>query len=236
MPSAVRCVSVNVRRPPPKRAGSHAFDAQLFLATAGLGRDVRKFHKKETVFSQGDRGKYVMYLREGAVKLTVVNTSGKEAVVEILGPGDFVGVRCLAGRSVYTATATAIVPTTVLVVEKNEMIRVLHAEPDISDRFIASMLARSARGEEALIDQLFNSGEKRLARVLLLLARYGEQGEPQEMLPQLSQEMLAEMIGTTRPRINFFMNKFRKLGFIEYGGKLRGLQVNKSLLGVVLQG
>ncbi len=237
MPSAVRCVSVDVRRPPPKRAESHAFNVELFLdSTAGPGRWVAKLKTKEIVFSQGDLGKYVMYLREGGVKLTVVNTAGKEAVVEILGPGDFFGVRCLAGRSVYTATATAIVPTTVLVIEKDEMIRLLHAEHDISDRFIASMLERSARGEEALIDQLFNSSEKRLARVLLLLARYGEQGEPQKVLPKLSQEMLAEMIGTTRSRINFFMNKFRKLGFIEYGGKLRGLQVNESLLGVILQG
>jgi len=135
-----------------------------------------------------------------------------------------------------TTTATAIVPTTILVIEKDEMIRLLHAEHDVSDRFIANMLERSARGEEALIDQLFNSSEKRLARVLLLLARYGTQGEPQKMLPKLSQEMLAEMIGTTRSRINLFMNKFRKLGFIEYGGKLRGLQINKSLLGVILQG
>jgi CRP-like cAMP-binding protein len=211
---------------------------ELFLDSAGPGRWVAKLKAKETVFSQGDLGKYVMYLRKGGVKLTVVNTAGKEAVVEILGPGDFFGVRCLAGRSVYTATATAIVPTTILVVEKGEMIRLLHAEHDVSDRFIANMLARSARGEEALIDQLFNSSEKRLARVLLLLARYGEQGEPQnqKMLPKLSQEMLAEMIGTTRSRINLFMNKFRNLGFIEYGGKLRGLQINKSLLSIVLQG
>ena len=188
---------------------SRAFNVELFLVSAGPGRWVAKLKTRETVFTQGDLGKYVMYLREGGVKLTVVNTAGKEAVVEILGPGDFFGVRCLAGRSVYTATATAIVPTTVLVIEKDEMIRVLHAEHDISDRFIASMLVRSARGEEALIDQLFNSSEKRLARVLLLLAHYGEQGEPQKVLPKLSQEMLAEMIGTTRSRINFFMNKFR---------------------------
>ena len=223
-------------RPSKAPLKSHAFNVELFLDSAGPGRWVAKLKAKETVFSQGDLGKYVMYLREGAVKLTVVNTAGKEAVVEILGPGDFFGVRCLAGRSVYTATATAIVPTTVLVIEKGEMIRLLHAEHAVSDRFIANMLARSARGEAALIDQLFNSSEKRLARVLLLLARYGEQGEPQKMLPKLSQEMLAEMIGTTRSRINLFMNKFRKLGLIEYGGKLPGLQINKSLLSIVLQG
>jgi CRP-like cAMP-binding protein len=164
-----------------------------------------------------------------------VNAAGKEAVVAILGPGDFVGEGCLAGQSICMATATAITPTIVLVIEKDEMIRVLHGEHEFSDRFIAYMLARNIRVEEDLIDQLFNSSEKRLARALLLLARYGEQGRPEKMLPRVSQEMLAEMIGTTRPRINFFMNKFRKLGFIEYGGRLRGLQINKSLLGVVLK-
>jgi len=172
-----------------------------------------------------------MYIREGRVKLTVVNTAGKEVVVEILGPGDFFGVRCLSGRSVYTATATAIVLSTVLVIEKTEMIRVLHAEHEMSDRFIANMLARGARGEEALIDQLFNSSEKRLARILLLLARYGKPGQPRKVFPKVSQEMLAEMIGTTRSRVNFFMNKFRKLGFIQYNSDIH---VNDSLLNVVL--
>ena len=172
-----------------------------------------------------------MYLRAGAVKLTVVSKGGKEAVVEILGPGDFFGVRCLADQSVYTATATAIAPTTVLVIEKNEMIRVLHAEHEMSDRFIANMLARAARGEEALIDQLFNSSEKRLARILLLLARYGKPGQPQKVFPKVSQEVLAEMIGTTRSRVNFFMNKFRKLGFIQYNSEIH---VNDSLLNFLL--
>jgi CRP-like cAMP-binding protein len=204
---------------------------QLFLDSTGLGRRVTKFSAKQIVFAQGDRGKHVMYLREGGVKLTVVNAAGKEAVVEILGPGDFFGVRCLASRSVYTATATAIVPTTLLVIDKGEMIRVLHAEHDISDRFIANMLKRNARGGEALVDQLFNSSEKRLARTLLLLARYGKPGHPQGVLPKVSQEMLAEMIGTTRPRVNLFMNKFRKLGFIEYKSDIH---VNHSLLNVVL--
>jgi CRP/FNR family transcriptional regulator, cyclic AMP receptor protein len=229
-------LSVNAHRRLPKATSrSRVFDAKLFLGSAGPGRKIGKFRQKETIFSQGDRGMHVMYLREGSVKLTVVNSAGKEAVVEILGPGDFFGVRCLSGRFVYTTTATAIVPTTVLVIEKNEMIRVLHGEHQFADRFIAYMLARNIRVED-LIDQLFNSSEKRLARALLLLAHYGEQGQPQKALPKVSQEMLAEMIGTTRSRINFFMNKFRKLGFIEYGGKLRGLQVNKSLLSVVLQG
>ena len=172
-----------------------------------------------------------MYIQEGGVRLTVVNETGKEAVVAILGPGDFFGEGCLAGQSICMATASTISPTTVLVIEKNEMIRVLHEEHEFSDRFIAHMLARNIRAEEDLIDQLFNSSEKRLARTLLLLARYGGQGQPQKVLPNVSQGMLAEMIGTTRSRVNFFMNKFRKLGFIQYNG---GLHVNNSLLSVVL--
>jgi CRP-like cAMP-binding protein len=204
---------------------------QLFLDSTGLGRTVGKFRGKETVFSQGDPAKNVMYIQEGGVKLTVVSETGKEAVVAILGPGDFFGEGCLAGQSVCMATATAIAPTTVLVIEKNEMIRVLHGEHEFSDRFIAYILARNLRVEEDLIDQLFNSSEKRLARTLLLLARYGAPGQPQKVLGKVSQEMLAEMIGSTRPRVNFFMNKFRKLGFIEYNGEIR---INNSLLSVVL--
>jgi len=172
-----------------------------------------------------------MYIQEGGIKLTVVNETGKEAVVAILGPGDFFGEGCLAGQSICMATATTIAPTTVLVIEKNEAIRVLHEEHEFSDRFIAHMLARNIRIEEDLVDQLFNSSEKRLARTLLLLARYGTQDTPQKVLPKVSQEMLAEMIGTTRSRVNFFMNKFRKLGFIQYNGEIH---VNKSLLSVVL--
>jgi CRP/FNR family cyclic AMP-dependent transcriptional regulator len=205
-----------------------------FLESAGLGRKVVTFRGKETVFAQGDPAQNVMYIQEGGMRLSVVNEVGKEAVVALLGPGDFLGEGCLAGQSHCIATATTIAPTTVLVIEKDEMIRVLHGEHEFSDRFIAYMLARNIRVEGDLIDQLFNSSEKRLARTLLLLARYGAQGPPQKMLPKVSQEMLAGMIGTTRPRINFFMNKFRKLGFIEYGGKQRGLQINKSLLSVVL--
>jgi CRP-like cAMP-binding protein len=172
-----------------------------------------------------------MYIQEGGVKLTVVNETGKEAVVAILGPGDFFGEGCLGGQSNCMATATAIAPTTVLVIEKDEMIRVLHSEHAFSDRFIAYMLSRNIRVEEDLIDQLFNSTEKRLARTLLLLARYGAPGQPQKMLPKVSQEMLAEMIGTTRSRVNLFMNKFRKLGFIRYNGEI---QIDDSLLSVVL--
>jgi CRP-like cAMP-binding protein len=224
--------SIKVRRSAKKaNSRSPAFDAQSFLDSAGLGRKVGKFRRKETVFAQGDPARNVMYIQEGGVKLTVVNETGKEAVVAVLGPGDFFGEGCLTGRPICMVTATTIASTTVLVIEKNEMIRVLHEEHEFSDRFITYMLARNARVEEDLIDQLFNSSEKRLARTLLLLARYGAQGQPQKVLPKVSQGMLAEMIGTTRSRVNFFMNKFRKLGFIQYNGEIH---VNHSLLSVVL--
>ncbi len=190
-----------------------------------------EYRRSEEIYSQGDPTKGVKYIQKGGVKLTVVNEGGKEAVVAILGPGDFFGEGCLAGQSVCMGTATAIVPTSILFIEKNEMIRVLHAEHALSDLFISHMLTRNIRIEEDLVDRLFNSSEKRLARALLLLARYGKESPPQKMLPRVSQEMLAEMIGTTRTRVNFFMNKFRKLGFIHYNG---GLQVHSSLLGVVL--
>jgi CRP/FNR family cyclic AMP-dependent transcriptional regulator len=225
-------VSVKVSRSPKKRIPRiPVFDVQSFLDSAGLRRKVTEFRARETVFGQGDPAKSVMYIQEGGVKLSVVNETGKEAVVAILGPGDFFGEGCLAGQSVCMATATTIARTTMLVIEKTEMIRVLHEEHEFSDRFIAYMLARNIRVEEDLIDQLFNSSEKRLARTLLLLARYGAQSQPQKVLPKVSQEMLAEMIGTTRSRVNFFMNKFRKLGFIQYNGEIH---VNNSLLSVVL--
>jgi CRP-like cAMP-binding protein len=221
-----------VRRSPKKSTSRRsAFDVHLFLDSAGLGRKFEKFRGRETVFAQGDPAQNVMYIQEGRVTLTVVNETGKEAVVGVLGPGDFFGEGCLAGQSICMATATAIVPTTVLVIEKNEMIRVLHEEHEFSDRFIAYMLARNGRVEEDLIDQLFNCIEKRLARTLLLLARYGGRGQPQSVLPKVSQEMLAEMIGTSRTQVNFFMNKFRKLGFIQYNGEIH---INNSLLSVVL--
>jgi CRP-like cAMP-binding protein len=172
-----------------------------------------------------------MYIQQGSVKLSVVNGSGKEAVVAVLGPGDFFGEGCLAGQTLRIGTATAITPTTVLVIEKNEMIRVLHAEHEFSDRFITYMLTRNIRIEADLVDQLFNSTEKRLARALLLLARYGKEDQPQRILPTVSQETLAQTIGTTRSRVNFFMNKFKKLGFINYKS---GLQINSSLMSVVL--
>ena len=208
-----------------------AFNVQVFLDTAGVARKVIEFKKAEVVYSQGDAAKSIMYLQAGGIKLSVVNEVGKEAVVAILEPGDFFGEGCLAGQPVRMGTATAITPSAVLNIEKSEMFKVLHEQHAFSDRFLTFMLARNIRIEEDLIDQLFNSSEKRLARTLLLLARYGKEDRPQGVLPKVSQETLAEMIGTTRSRINFFMNKFRKLGFIKYNG---GLQINTSLLTVVL--
>ncbi|MFZ0638697.1 MAG: Crp/Fnr family transcriptional regulator [Candidatus Acidiferrales bacterium] len=210
---------------------SAAFDAQAFLDSAGVARKIKEFKRGELVYSQGNAAQNVMYLQEGRVKLSVVSEVGKEAVVAILGPGDFFGEGCLAGQPVRMGTATAITPSTVLVVEKSEMLKALHEQHALSDRFITFMLARNIRIEEDLVDQLFNSSEKRLARTLLLLARYGKEDKPHGVLPKVSQETLAEMIGTTRSRVNFFMNKFKKLGFIEYNG---GLQINTSLLSVVL--
>jgi CRP/FNR family transcriptional regulator, cyclic AMP receptor protein len=232
-PSVAQRVSAKVPRPPLRKADpkSPSFDLNWFLDSAGLGRTVRKFRAKETIFTQGDPANHVLYLQDGGVKLTVVNGAGKEAVVAILGPGDFLGEGCLAGQLNCVATATAITPTTMLVIEKNEMIRVLHREHKFSDRFIDYMLARNIRVEEDLVDQLFNSTEKRLARTLLMLAHYGARGRPQKTIHKVSQEMLAEMIGATRPRVNFFMNKFRKQGFIRYNGEIH---VKKSLLRVVL--
>jgi CRP-like cAMP-binding protein len=192
---------------------------------------VSEFKRKEIIFSQGDSGKTVLYVQRGAIRLSVVNERGKEAVVAILGQGDFFGEGCLAGQPLRIATATAVIATTVMSIEKKEMSRVLHAEHEFSDRFIAHMLSRNIRVEEDLVDQLFNSTEKRLARTLLLLARYGKEDEPEKVLPKISQEVLAEMVGTTRSRVNFFMNKFRRLGLIKYNG---ALEVNSSLLSVVL--
>jgi len=225
-------ITVSINKKSKIRPGKKgSFSAQAFLDSAGVARKIKEFKRGEIVYSQGDAAKSVMYLQEGGVQLSVVNEVGKEAVVAILAPGDFFGEGCLAGQSVRMGTATAITPSTVLVVEKGEMFKVLHQQPALSDRFISFMLARNIRIEEDLIDQLFNSSEKRLARTLLLLARYGKEDKPQGLLPKVSQEMLAEMVGTTRSRVNFFMNKFRKLGFIKYNG---GLQINTSLLSVVL--
>jgi CRP/FNR family cyclic AMP-dependent transcriptional regulator len=208
-----------------------AFNVHAFLESTGVARTIVEYRRSQRLYSQGDIASTVMYIQRGGVKLSVVSKVGKEAVVALLGPGDFLGESCLAGVPFRMGIATAITPTTMLVIEKREMIRVLHEEHKLSDRFIAYLLTRNIRVEEDLVDQLFNSIEKRLARALLLLARYGKQDQPQKTLPKVSQETLAEMVGTTRSRVNMFMNKFRKLGFIHYNG---GIQVRNSLLSVVL--
>jgi CRP/FNR family cyclic AMP-dependent transcriptional regulator len=214
-----------------KKNKTSVFDPEAFLASTGVSRKIVEYPRKATIFAQGNSSQHVMYIKEGGVKLSVVNEVGKEAIVAILGPGDFFGEVCLAGQKISSATATAITPTTLLVIEKAEMIRVLHTEHAFSDRFIKYILSRNIRVEEDLVDQLFNSTEKRLARTLLLLARYGKKDRPEKLIPKISQETLAEMIGTTRSRVNLFMNKFKKLGFIHNDG---GLHVNGSLLSVVL--
>ena len=208
-----------------------SFNAQTFLESAGLARKVVTFGRDEVIFTQGDACDSVMYIQAGGVKLSVLSKTGREAVVGMLGPGDFFGEGCLAGQPVRMGSATAVVGSTVLVVDKKAMVNLLHRQHAFSDRFIAHMLARNIRIEEDLVDQLFNSSEKRLARTLLLLARYGKHDQPVRAVPAVSQETLAEMIGTTRSRVNFFMKKFQRLGFIDYAD---GLKVNNSLLTVVL--
>jgi CRP/FNR family cyclic AMP-dependent transcriptional regulator len=210
-----------------------AFNTQQFLETAGVARTIVKYNRGDVVFAQGDVCQHVMYIQTGGVKLSVVSKIGREAVVAMLGPGDFFGEGCLAGQPLRMGSATATTPTTILLVDKERMVGLLHKEHAMSDRFISHMLARNIRIEEDLIDQLFNSSEKRLARALLLLARYGKQDKPVRVVPTISQETLAEMIGTTRSRVNFFLNKFKKLGFIEYDGEVP-LKINSSLLSVVL--
>jgi CRP-like cAMP-binding protein len=206
------------------------FNVEGYLDSTGPARKVVTYRRGDVVFSQGDAGDDVRYIQKGAIKLSVLSRIGKEAVVAMLGTGDFFGEGAMAGQTVRIGTATAVVPTSVLIIEKQAMIRLLHEEPAFSDRFIAYMLTRNIRIEADLVDQLFNSSEKRLARTLLLLARYG-QVNPQRTLPKISQETLAEMIGATRARVNFFMNKFRKLGLIEYNGELK---INSALLSIVL--
>jgi CRP/FNR family cyclic AMP-dependent transcriptional regulator len=213
--------------------GVSAFNAEAFLKSTGVTKRVVQYGRGDAVFTQGDACGHVMYIQAGGIKLSVLSKTGREAVVAMLGPGDFFGEGCLAGQPFRMGTATAITPSTILLVAKEKMVTLLHSEHAMSDRFISHMLARNIRIEEDLVDQLFNSSEKRLARTLLLLARYGKQAQPVRVLPRLSQATLAEMIGTTRSRVNFFLNKFKKLGFIEYDGELP-LKVNSSLLSVVL--
>jgi CRP/FNR family transcriptional regulator, cyclic AMP receptor protein len=208
------------------------FDVAAFLANAGLGRRIVQLKPKQVFFSQGDPAESIFYLQKGRAKVTVVSTNGKEATIMLLSAGDFIGEESLATvGGLLMATATAITACTALKIEREEMVRVMHEEHSFSDLFVKFLLARSMRTQADLIDQLFNSSEKRLARILLLLAEFGKQGEPESLIPTITQETLAEMIGTTRSRVSFFMNRFRKLGFIEYNGRIR---VHKSLLNVVL--
>ncbi len=207
------------------------FDAQAFLDSAGIDRRIVEYRRGDVLFAQGDTGDQVMYIQKGGVKLSVLSKAGRQAVVAMLGPGEFFGEGCLAGQAVRMGSATATMDSTVLLVAREQMVRLLHEQHALSDRFIAHMLARNIRIEEDLIDQLFNSSEKRLARTLLLLARYGKPNKPVRAVPPISQETLAEMVGTTRSRVNFFMKKFERLGFIDYRD---GLKVNNSLLTVVL--
>jgi len=209
------------------------FDVQTFLNSAGVGRKVLELKSKEIVFRQGDSATSVLYIQKGIVKISVVNEGGNEAVVAILGPGNFFGEGCLGERLQRVSTASTITPSTILVIEKPQMIQLLHVEQALQDRFIRHLVLKTIRIEDNLVDQLVSSAEKRLARRLLLLARSGKLDKRGEMFPEISQEMLAEMIGATRSRVNRFMNKFRKLGFIEYGDSLQGLQINESLLTVL---
>jgi CRP/FNR family transcriptional regulator, cyclic AMP receptor protein len=209
------------------------FNLDAFLGSAGVRGNTVNYARGESVFTQGDVCSDVLYIQLGGVKLSVLSRTGREAVVAMLGPGDFFGEGCLAGQTVRMGNATAVTPSTILVVPRAKMAELLHKQHTLSDRFISHMLARNVRIEEDLIDQLFNSSEKRLARALLLLARYGQPQRPIRVVPKISQESLAEMIGTTRSRVNFFLNKFRTLGFIEYNGQLP-ITIHSSLLSVVL--
>jgi CRP-like cAMP-binding protein len=207
------------------------FDAHEFLDSAGLKRTIAKYARGTKIFAQGDPATDVLYVQNGSVRLSVLSKTGREAVIATLGSREFFGEGCLAGQLIRMGSATAVTPSTILIIEKQEMVRLLHQESELSDRFIAYVLSRNIRIEEDLVDQLFNSSEKRLARALLLLARYGHDDTHVRAIPTVSQEVLAEMVGTTRSRVNFFMNKFRALGFIDYNGEIK---INKALLSVVL--
>jgi CRP/FNR family cyclic AMP-dependent transcriptional regulator len=218
-------------KPIKKQKGQVSFDPQVFLATVGAAKTITECPKDHKIFSQGDPADAVFYIQQGRVKLKVKSKQGKEAVIAILGAGDFLGEACLIGQTVCLVTATVISPSFILRIEKKEMLRVLHEERRFSDFFVPYVLSRNVRTQEDLVDQLFNSSEQRLARTLLLLAHYGKEGAPENVVPEINQETLAGMVGTTRSRVNFFMNKFKKLGFIDYED---GLRVHRSLLNVVL--
>src|SRR5579871_3663744 len=215
---------------PPKK--KRPFDPREFLATIGAGRKVVTFPRKQTIFTQGDGADAVFYIQEGKIRLTVVSESGKEATLGILNEGEFFGEGALAGQPLRMGSATAVTDCEILQIDKKAMMEALHREHTFSDLFVAYLLARNIRYEEDLVDQLFNSSEKRLARVLLLLAHFGKEGVPETVIPKISQETLADMIGTTRSRVSFFMNRFRELGFLDYGES--GLKVHSSLLNIVL--
>jgi CRP-like cAMP-binding protein len=219
------------RMPKPQRKSKPPFDLKVFLTKANGGRTSAEYRVKDRIFVQGDPADAIFYIKAGKVKLTVVSKQGREAVVAILKEGDFFGEGCLAGQAVRMATATALSACSVTKLEKAVVIRLLHEEVAFSDLFVTHLLARAIKVEEDLVDQLFNSSEKRLARVLLLLANFGKEGTPQTVIPKISQETLAGIVGTTRSRVSFFMNRFRKLGFVEYNGELK---VHSSLLNVVL--
>jgi CRP/FNR family transcriptional regulator, cyclic AMP receptor protein len=214
-----------------KRPAKSAVDPKAFLAAVGTPRTTRDYHENQTIFSQGDRADAVFFIERGKVTLTVLSRQGKQAVIALLGPGAFFGEGCLAGQPLRMSTATATTATSVVLLPKPAMLRALHEDAEFSETFTTYLLSRNIRIEEDLVDQLFNSSEKRLARILLLLANFGKEGRPERVVPKVSQETLAAMVGTTRSRVSFFMNKFRKLGFIEYNG---GLEVHSSLLHVVL--
>ena len=210
-----------------------AFDPRAFLTRIETGKTTREYQNKQTVFSQGDAADAVFFIRTGKVKLTVVSTRGKEAVIGVLDQGSFIGEGCLAGQTVRMSTASTIQPSSIVRVAKSTMIGVLHREPEFAELFTAYLLSRNVRIEEDLVDQLFNSSEKRLARILLLLAHFGKESKPETVIPKVSQETLAAMVGTTRSRVSHFMNRFRTMGFINYNGS--GLQVHSALLTVLLR-
>jgi CRP/FNR family transcriptional regulator, cyclic AMP receptor protein len=215
----------------PKRKPKAPFDVKVFLTNANGGRMIVSYRDKSRVFSQGDPADAIFYIQKGKVKLTVVSKRGKEAVIALLGEGDFFGEGCLAGQPVRMATAVALSSCSIMKLEKGPVVRLLHEEPSFAEMFVTHLLSRNIKIEEDLVDQLFNSSEKRLARVLLLLANFGKEGKPEEVIPRINQETLAEIVGTTRSRVSFFMNRFRKLGFVEYNGSLK---IHSSLLNIIL--
>src|SRR5271167_4182120 len=218
-----------------KRERKLPFDPNVFLSKVNGGRAVSDYRKDQTVYRQGDPADSVFYIQSGKVKKTVVSEQGKEAVVALLGTGDFVGEGCLTGQPLRLATVSALTECVIVRIAKVDITRVIHDEPAFAELFIAHLLARNSRVEEDLVDQLFNSSEKRLARVLLLLANFGKEGKPELVIPKISQETLAEIVGTTRSRVSFFMNRFRKMGFIQYSGQqTEGLEVHSSLLNIIL--